>query len=116
MSPSKSAAETLEIDGHEVRVSSPDKVVFPAAGLTKLDVVRYYLAVADGAVRGVYGRPMVLKRFVKGISQEAFFQKRAPEKRPDWIGTATLHYASGNSAEEVVVTDAAALAWVINLG
>jgi len=78
--------------------------------------VRYYLAVADGAVRGVAGRPMVLKRFVKGIDQEAFFQKRAPEKRPDWIETATLHYASGNSAEEVVVNDAAALAWVVNLG
>lgn len=109
-------ATTLEIDGHEVRVSNPDKVVFPEPGLTKLDVVNYYLAVAEGALRGVAGRPMVLKRFVKGIDEEAFFQKRAPEKRPDWIDTATLHYASGNSAEEVVVRDAAALAWVVNLG
>lgn len=116
MSPAKDDAELLEIDGREVRVSSPGKVVFPDPGLTKLDLVRYYLAVADGAVRGVAGRPMVLKRFVKGIDQEAFFQKRAPEKRPDWIETATLHYASGNSAEEVVVNDAAALAWVVNLG
>ena len=109
-------ATTLEIDGHEVRVSNPDKVVFPEPGLTKLDVVNYYLAVAEGALRGVAGRPMVLKRFVKGIDEEAFFQKRAPEKRPEWIDTATLHYASGNSAEEVVVRDAAALAWVVNLG
>ncbi|MFE6256815.1 non-homologous end-joining DNA ligase [Agromyces sp. NPDC057865] len=116
MSPAKDDAEVLEIDGREVRVSSPGKVVFPEPGLTKLDLVRYYLAVADGAVRGVAGRPMALKRFVKGIDQEAFFQKRAPEKRPDWIETATLHYASGNSAEEVVVNDAAALAWVVNLG
>jgi bifunctional non-homologous end joining protein LigD len=116
VSPAKDDAEVLEIDGREVRVSSPGRVVFPEPGLTKLDLVRYYLAAADGAVRGVAGRPMVLKRFVKGIDQEAFFQKRAPEKRPDWIETATLHYASGNSAEEVVVNDAAALAWVVNLG
>ncbi|MFB9309079.1 bifunctional non-homologous end joining protein LigD [Agromyces hippuratus] len=116
MSPKASTAEVLQIDDREVRISSPDKVVFPEAGLTKLDVVRYYLAVAEGALRGAGGRPMVLKRFVKGIDQEAFFQKRAPEKRPDWIETATLHYASGNSAEEVVIRDAAALAWVVNLG
>ncbi|RXZ51207.1 DNA polymerase domain-containing protein [Agromyces fucosus] len=116
MSPKASTAEVLQIDDREVRISSPDKVVFPEPGLTKLDVVRYYLAVAEGALRGAGGRPMVLKRFVKGIDQEAFFQKRAPEKRPDWIETATLHYASGNSAEEVVIRDAAALAWVVNLG
>ncbi|MGO4690926.1 non-homologous end-joining DNA ligase [Glaciibacter sp. 2TAF33] len=115
MSPT-SKAEVLDITGREVHISNPDKVVFPAPGITKLDLVRYYLAVADGALRGVAGRPMVLKRFVKGIEQEAFFQKRAPEKRPEWIETATLHYASGNSAEEVVVRDAAALAWVVNLG
>lgn len=116
MSPAKDNAELLDIDGREVRISNPGKIVFPEPGLTKLDLVRYYLAVADGAVRGVAGRPMVLKRFVKGIDHEAFFQKRAPEKRPEWIETATLHYASGNSAEEVVVNDAAALAWVVNLG
>ncbi|SIN68771.1 non-homologous end-joining DNA ligase [Agromyces cerinus] len=116
MSPKASTAEVLQIDDREVRISSPDKIVFPGPGITKLDVVRYYLAVAEGALRGAGGRPMVLKRFVKGIDQEAFFQKRAPEKRPDWIDTATLHYASGNSAEEVVIRDAAALAWVVNLG
>jgi len=116
MAASASKPVVLGLDGHEVSVSSPDKVVFPEPGITKLDLVRYYLAVAEGALRGVSGRPMVLKRFVKGIDQEAFFQKRAPEKRPDWIETATLHYASGNSAEEVVVRDSAALAWVVNLG
>ena len=110
-------AETfLEIDGHEVRVSSPDKVVFPEPGLTKLDLVRYYLDVAEGALRGAGGRPLVLKRFVKGISAEPFFQKRVPENHPDYIDTATLHYASGTSAEEAVIRDAAGLAWVVNLG
>ena len=109
-------AELLEIDGREVRVSHPDKVVFPQPGLTKLDLVRYYLAVAEGALRGAGGRPMVLKRFVKGIDKEAFFQKRVPENHPDFIDTATLRYASGTSAEEAVVRDAAGLAWVVNLG
>ncbi|AZS35956.1 Multifunctional non-homologous end joining protein LigD [Microbacterium lemovicicum] len=108
--------EFLEIDGHEVRVSSPDKVVFPEPGITKLDVVRYFLSVADGALRGAGGRPMVLKRFVKGISQEAFFQKRVPENHPGFIDTATLQYARGTSAEETVIRDAAGLAWVVNLG
>ncbi len=108
--------EILEIDGHDVRVSSPDKVVFPDPGLTKLDVVRYYLAVAEGALRGAGGRPMVLKRFVKGIDQEAFFQKRVPENHPDFIDTAVLQYARGTSAEEAVIRDAAGLAWVVNLG
>lgn len=116
MNAAKNDSTTLEINGREVRVSHPGKVVFPEPGLTKLDLVDYYLAVADGALRGAIDRPMVLKRFVKGIAREAFFQKRAPESRPEWIETAILHYASGTSAEEVVVTDAAALAWVINLG
>jgi bifunctional non-homologous end joining protein LigD len=116
MSPSKTPAETLDIGGHEVRVTSPDRVVFPGPGLTKLDIVRYYVAVAEGALRGAGGRPMVLKRFVKGIDQEAFFQKRVPEQHPDFIDTATLHYARGTSAEETVVRDAAGLAWVANLG
>lgn len=106
----------LEVEGTEVRISSPDKLVFPEPGLTKLDVVRYFLAVAPGALRGAGGRPMVLKRFVKGIDQEAFFQKRVPENHPDFIDTATLHYARGTSAEEAVIRDAAGLAWVINLG
>ena len=86
------------------------------AGHTKLDLIRYYLAVADGALRGVAGRPMILKRFVKGIEQEAIFQKRAPEKRPDWVDVAELRYASGTSAKEAVIHDAAGLAWAINLG
>jgi bifunctional non-homologous end joining protein LigD len=113
------ASKALEVDGREVVITHPDKPIFPDAddgGHTKLDLVRYYLAVADGALRGVRGRPMVLKRFVKGIDEEAFFQKRAPTKRPDWIEVAELRYASGTSAEEVVVRDAAGLAWVINLG
>jgi len=110
------ASQTLEVAGREVTITHPDKVIFPEPGVTKLDLVNYYLAVADGALRGVIGRPMILKRFVKGIDQEAFFQKRAPSTRPDWIEVAELKYASGTSAEEVVVRDAAALAWVVNLG
>jgi bifunctional non-homologous end joining protein LigD len=106
----------LEIAGREVTVTNPDKLVFPSGGHTKLDLVSYYLAVADAALRGVAGRPMILKRFVKGIDQEAFFQKRAPSNRPDWIEVAELPYASGRSAQEVVVRDAATLAWVVNLG
>jgi len=109
-------SQILEVAGREVMITNPDKLIFPAGGYTKLDLVRYYLAVSDGALRGVEGRPMILKRFVKGIDEEAFFQKRAPTNRPDWIEVAELHYASGRSAEEVVVRDAAALAWVVNLG
>jgi bifunctional non-homologous end joining protein LigD len=112
----KDDAVVLDVGGHDVRVSHPAKVVFPEPGLTKLDLVQYYLAVADGALRGAGGRPMVLKRFVKGIGQEPFFQKRVPENHPDFIDTATLRYASGTSAEEAVVRDAAGLAWVVNLG
>ena len=111
---------SIEVDGRQVEVTHPDKVVFPdrdgGAGLTKLDLIRYYLAVADGALRGVAGRPMILKRFVKGIDQEAVFQKRAPEKRPSWIDVAELRYARGTSAKEAVIHDAAGLAWAVNLG
>jgi len=106
----------LELAGHEVAVSNPSKVYFPRAGVTKLDMVRYYLAVAPGALGGVRGRPMALKRFVNGAEAEPFFQKRAPEKRPDFIETVELSFPSGRTADEVVVTDEAALAWVINLG
>lgn len=116
MTPAKSEAEILEVDGHEVRISSPSKIVFPVPGITKLDVVRYYLDVADGALRGAGGRPMVLKRFPKGIDAEPFFQKRVPENHPGFVDTATLHYARGTSAEEAVIRDAAGLAWVVNLG
>ncbi len=108
--------ELLEIGGREVSVSNPDKVYFPKAGYTKLDLVRYFLAVADGALVGVRGRPMALKRFVDGAEKEPFFQKRAPDSRPDWIRTATLTFPSGRTADEVVVDDAAGLAWVANLG
>jgi bifunctional non-homologous end joining protein LigD len=106
----------MEVAGREVTITNPDKVVFPFDGHTKLDLVRYYLAVADPVLRGVAGRPMILKRFVKGIHEEAFFQKRAPSNRPDWIEVAELRYASGLSAAEVVVRDGAQLAWVVNLG
>ncbi|QIG38497.1 DNA polymerase domain-containing protein [Microbacterium sp. 4R-513] len=116
MSPSKSSETFLEVGGRDVRVSSPDKIVFPEPGITKLELVEYYLSVADGALRGAGGRPMVLKRFPKGIDTEPFFQKRVPENRPEYVDTATLHYASGRSAEEAVIRDAAGLAWVVNLG
>lgn len=107
---------SLEVNGRRVTVTHPDKMVFPGLELTKLDLIRYYLSVAEGALRGVAGRPMILKRFVKGIDQEAIFQKRAPAKRPDWVDVAELRYASGTSAKEAVIRDAAGLAWVINLG
>ncbi|CAM5462587.1 DNA polymerase domain-containing protein [Leifsonia shinshuensis] len=116
MTPSSKSETFLEADGIEVRISNPEKVVFPEPGLTKLDLARYYLSVADGALRGAGGRPMVLKRFVKGLTQEPFFQKRVPEGHPFYIDTATLHYASGTSAEEAVLRNAAGLAWVSNLG
>ena len=106
----------LEVDGRQVEVTHPDRVIFPDPHHTKLDLIRYYLAIADGALRGVAGRPMILKRFVKGIEQEAIFQKRAPAKRPDWVDVAELRYARGTSAAEAVIHDAAGLAWAINLG
>ena len=106
----------IEVAGREVTVSNPQKVYFPRTGHTKLDIVRYYLAVADGALRGVAGRPMALKRFVNGAEEEPFFQKRAPSSRPAWVETARLSFPSGRVADEVVLRDAAGLAWVANLG
>ena len=106
----------LEVAGREVAISNPGKLFFPRTGHTKLDMVRYYLAVAPGALAGVGGRPMALKRFVNGAEGEAFFQKRAPEKRPDWVETVELRFPSGRTADEVVLSDEAGLAWVINLG
>jgi bifunctional non-homologous end joining protein LigD len=106
----------LEVAGREVAISNPNKVFFPRTGHTKLDLVRYYLTVAAGALGGVRDRPMALKRFVHGADGEAFFQKRAPEKRPDWVVTAELRFPSGRTADEIVVSDEAQLAWVINLG
>jgi hypothetical protein len=105
-----------DVGGTTVVVSNPGKVYFPHTGHTKLDLVRYYLAVADGALRGAGGRPNVLKRFVNGAGGEPFFQKRAPDKRPGWIETVLLSFPSGRTAEEVVPRDAAALAWMANLG
>lgn len=114
------ASLSLDVGDQQVSVTNPDKVVFPdfngRPSVTKLDLINYYLAVADGALRGVANRPMILKRFVKGITEEAVFQKRAPEKRPHFVDVAELKYASGTSAKEAVIHDAAGLAWAINMG
>jgi DNA ligase D-like protein (predicted polymerase) len=108
--------EILTVGDREVSISNPGKVYFPETGHTKLDLVRYYLAVADGALRGAGGRPMALKRFVDGAAGQPFFQKRAPENTPEWIRTVTLTFPSGRTADEIVLDDAAGLAWVVNLG
>src|SRR6059058_670400 len=108
--------ELLQIEGREIVISNPDKVFFPQPGYTKLDLVRYYVAVADGALRGAGGRPLALKRYVNGIEGEFFYQKRAPEARPLWIEVVELKFPSGRTAREVVLRDAAQLAWIINLG
>jgi DNA ligase D-like protein (predicted polymerase) len=110
------ASEVIAIDGREVRISNPGKLYFSQAKVSKLDLVRYYLAVAPGALAGIRDRPIVLKRFVNGAEGEAFYQKRAPEQRPDWLRTITLSFPSGRTAEEIVVDDAAGLAWIVNLG
>jgi LigD, primase-polymerase domain len=102
--------------GRSVRFSNPEKVFFPAPGETELDLARYYLAVADGALRGVYERPTVLKRFPDGATGEPFFQKRVPEKRPEWLQTARVTFPSGRSADELCPVDAAHLIWAVNLG
>ena len=113
----RDTAEVLSIDGREVRVTNPDKPYFSQqTKLSKLDIVRYYLSVAPGALAGIRDRPLVLKRFVDGAQGEAFYQKRAPEKRPSWLRTVTLSFPSGRTAEEIVVDDAAGLAWIVNLG
>jgi bifunctional non-homologous end joining protein LigD len=106
----------MRIGDREVVISHPDKVLFPAAGITKLDLVRYYVAVAEGALRGAGGRPNMMVRYPDGVGGEFFYQKRAPKARPDWIEVATLQFPSGRSADEVVPRDAAALAWMANLG
>ena len=111
------AAELLSIDGREVRVTHPDKLYFSkGTKVSKLDLVRYYLSVAPGALAGIEDRPIVLKRFVHGAEREAFYQKRAPTERPPWLRTVTLSFPSGRTAEELVVDDAAGLAWIVNLG
>src|SRR2546430_3335350 len=108
--------ELLQIEGREIAISNPDKVFFPQRGYTKLDLVRYYLAVAPGALRAAGGWPMALKRSVNGAEGEFFFQKRAPEARPLWIEVVELKFPSGRTAREIVLRDAAQLAWIINLG
>ena len=106
----------LEVAGREVAITNPDKVFFPRAGHTKLDLARYYVSVADGALRGIAGRPIVLKRYVDGAEGAPFFQKRAPTQHPDWIETVELSFPSGRTASEIVVRDAAQLLWIVNLG
>src|SRR3954449_2345619 len=108
--------EVLDIGGREVSISNPDKVYFPEPGYTKRDLVTYYQAVAEGALRGAGGRPMALKRFVDGAAGQPFFQKGAPENVPEFIRTTTLTFPAGRSADEIVIDDAAGLAWVNNLG
>jgi bifunctional non-homologous end joining protein LigD len=111
------AAALLSIDGREIRVTHPDKPYFSRdVKLSKLDLVRYYLSVAPGAIAGIRDRPLVLKRFVNGAEGEPFYQKRAPDNRPSWLRTVTLSFPSGRTAEEIVVDDAAGVAWVVNLG
>jgi bifunctional non-homologous end joining protein LigD len=112
----KDASVRLELEGFEVTISNPNKPYFPDAGITKLDLVNYYLAVGDGALLGVRDRPMALKRFVDGITGEAFFQKRAPATIPEFVRTVELSFPSGRTADEVVVSNEAALAWVVNMG
>ena len=115
--PKEDAAAVLSVEGREVRITNPDKPYFSRdVKLSKLELVRYYLSVADGAVAGIRDRPIVLKRFVHGAEGEPFYQKRAPEQRPSWLRTVTLSFPSGRTAEEVVVDDAAGLAWIVNLG
>src|SRR5688500_19283848 len=113
----KDAAAVRSIDGREVRITTPDKACFSRdVKLSKLDVVKYYLSVASGAVAGIRDRPSMLKRFVDGAEKPPFYQKRAPENRPSWLRTVTLSFPSGRTAEEVVIDDAAGLAWIVNLG
>lgn len=114
MAPSK--AEILDLSGHEVKVTNPDKIFFPEIGVTKLGLVRYYLSVAPGVIRGVYDRPTSLKRFPNGAGGDFFFQKRVPTPRPEWIQTAIVRFPSGRSAEFLTIVDEAHLAWAINLG
>jgi len=113
----ESDSKVLSIGGQEVQITNPEKLYFSSqAKVTKLELVQYYLSVAPGALAGIQDRPIVLKRFVNGAEAEAFYQKRAPEKRPGWLRTVTLSFPSGRTAEEIVVDDAAGLAWIVNLG
>jgi bifunctional non-homologous end joining protein LigD len=112
----ESASEVLSLEGRDVQITNPEKLYFSQARISKLDLVRYYLAVAPGALAGIRNRPIVLKRYVNGAEAEAFYQKRAPSQRPTWLQTVTLSFPSGRTAEEIVVDDVAGLAWIVNLG
>src|SRR5271170_2093165 len=113
----ESASKVLSIDGQEVQITNPDKLYFSSQiRVTKLELVQYYLSVAPGALAAIQDRPIDLKRFVNGAGAEAFYQKRAPEKRPAWLRTVILSFPSGRTAEEIVVDDASGLAWIVNLG
>src|SRR6185436_15440751 len=112
----KANEAVLEVAGREVVITNPGKAFFPQAGYTKLDLAKYYAAVAEGALRGIAGRPIVLKRYVNGAEGEPFFQKRAPEQHPEWVETVELSFPSGRTAREIVVRDAAQLLWIVNLG
>ena len=113
----EAASKVLSIEGREVQITNPDKLYFSSqVRISKLDLVRYYLSVAPGALAGIRDRPIVLKRFVNGAEAEAFYQKRAPSQRPSWLRTVTLSFPSGRTAEEIVVDDAPGLAWIVNLG
>jgi bifunctional non-homologous end joining protein LigD len=113
--PKRAEAEVLEVAGRKIAISNPGKVLFPKPRHTKLDLARYYVAVAEGALRGAGGRPNMLVRYPDGIAGEFFYQKRAPKARPAWIDVVELRFPSGRAAEEVVPRDAAALAWMANL-
>src|SRR3954451_13089918 len=115
MAPATPAVE-IEVDGRDVRVTNPDKVFFPARGETKLDLVRYYMAVGEGALRGVHQRPTVLKRYPDGATGEPFFQKRVPKGAPVWLDTVRVTFPSGRHADELCPTDVAHLVWAANLG
>ncbi len=108
--------ELIQAAGIEVPISNPQKVVFPELGVTKLDLVTYYLSVADAAVRHLRDRPTVLKRFSDGADKKPFFQKRIPDSAPEWLQTTTVHFPSGRSARELLPNDAAHLVWGVNLG
>ncbi|MGH2772831.1 MAG: DNA polymerase domain-containing protein, partial [Actinomycetota bacterium] len=110
------SARLLQLDGREVKISNPEKIFFPKLGATKMDLVEYYLSVADGALAGCSERPTSLKRYPNGAEGEFFFQKRAPKPRPDWIQSAVVSFPSGRTAEFLVIVDKAHLAWAINLG
>jgi DNA ligase D len=114
--PAKSSAVELEIDGRSVRLSSPDKVMFPALGITKLDVVEYYRSVAPVALAAMGGRPVLLERFPNGVGKSSFFQKRVPENAPEWLTTAVVSTPNGTTSDALVIADLAHVVWAVNLG